>query len=67
MKMKNAPPREPLTVYTLDEWCRLRKLSKATAKRLIAAGKLRATHLSERRVVIRADDDQQFLDACAGE
>jgi hypothetical protein len=60
-------PREPIVVYTLDEWCKMRKVSKATAKRLIAAGKIKATHLSERRVVIRSDHDQEFLDRCSAE
>ena len=56
--------RGPITVYTLDEWCRMRKLSRATARRLNAEGKLKFTQLSERRIGIRSDHDQEYLDAC---
>jgi hypothetical protein len=59
-----AQQRGPIVVYTLDEWCRMRKLSRATARRLNAEGKLKFTQLSERRIGIRSDHDQEYLDAC---
>jgi predicted site-specific integrase-resolvase len=62
-KIAPAQQREPITIFTLDEWCKMRKVSKATARRLIAAGKVKITHLSERRIAIRSDHDQEYLDS----
>jgi predicted site-specific integrase-resolvase len=53
-----------ITVIPLIEWCKLRGISRATARRLILAGKVKATRLSERRIGIRSDHDQEYLDAC---
>jgi hypothetical protein len=33
-------------------------------RRLVLAGKLKLTHLSERRRGVRSDHDQEYLDAC---
>jgi hypothetical protein len=64
-KKKNAPAlRGPITVYSLAQWCEMRGLSMATARRLNADGKLKFTKLSERRIGIRSDHDQEYLDAC---
>ena len=54
-----------LVVHPFKEWCVLRGLSEANARRLIACGRLKATHLSERRIGIRSDHDQEYLDSCA--
>jgi predicted site-specific integrase-resolvase len=59
-----ARAREPIVVYTLPEWCKLRKVSKATARRLNKAGRLKFTKLSERRIGVRSDHDLEYLDSC---
>jgi hypothetical protein len=33
--------------------------------RLIASGRVKATKMSERRIGIRSDHDQEYLDSCA--
>jgi hypothetical protein len=52
----------PLIVYPFLEWCQMRGFSPATGRRLIAAGKVKATQLSTRRIGI--DHDREYLDAC---
>jgi hypothetical protein len=56
--------REPIVVFTLLEWCRMRKVSKQTARRLNKAGRLKFTKLSARRIGIRSDHDREYLDSC---
>jgi predicted site-specific integrase-resolvase len=56
--------RAPIEFYLLREWCQMRGISKATARRLHLAGKLKLTRLSERRVGVRSDHDREYLDAC---
>ena len=46
------------------EWCELRGLSLSTAERLMRAGKVKVTFLSERRKGVRTDHDAEFLDSC---
>jgi hypothetical protein len=46
------------------EWCELRGLSLSTAERLMRAGKVKVTFLSERRKGVRTDHDQEYLDSC---
>jgi len=57
---------QPVVVYTFKQWCELRGFSIATGRRLVAAGKVKVTRLSERRIGIRSDHDQEYLDSCAG-
>ena len=45
-------------------WCSLRGLSKATGRRVIKAGKVKVTQMSERRIGIREDHDREYLDNC---
>jgi hypothetical protein len=47
------------------EWCRLRGISASTGRRLIRAGKVKITDLSPRRIGVREDHDQEYLDSCA--
>ena len=56
-----------LVVYTFKEWCALRGFSEATGRRLIASKQVKVTHLSERRIGIRTDHDQEYLDSCVGD
>jgi excisionase family DNA binding protein len=55
---------ERIIVYSIPEWAKLRGISKSTARRLIKAGRVKVTRLSERRFCIRSDHDQQYLDSC---
>jgi hypothetical protein len=41
----------------------LRGFSTATGRRLVAAGRVKVTRLSERRIGIRSDHDQEYLDS----
>ena len=58
---------ESIVTYTLREWCKLRRISVPTAYRLIKAGKLEVTQLTERRIGIRSDHGREYLDSCARE
>jgi hypothetical protein len=62
---RRAQQREhnPIVVYTVQQWCDLRGFSIATGRRIIAAGKVKVTRLSERRIGIRSDHDRAYLDA----
>ena len=53
-----------LVVYPLNEWSMLRGISVPQARRLIADGRVKVTHLSERRIGIRSDHDLEYLDSC---
>jgi len=53
-----------IIVYPFLEWCRMRGLSVPTGRRLAAAGKVKITQLSERRIGVRSDHDQEYLDSC---
>jgi hypothetical protein len=55
---------QPIIVYPFNEWIKLRGISVATGRRLIAAGKVKVTRLSERRIGIRSDHDAEFLASC---
>jgi hypothetical protein len=57
---------QPLVVYPFVQWCKIRGFSRSTGQRLIAAGRVKVTRLSERRIGIRSDHDQEYLDSCAG-
>ena len=50
-------------VFPFAEWCVLRGFSTATGRRLVAAGRVKVTRLSERRIGIRSDHDQEYLDS----
>jgi predicted site-specific integrase-resolvase len=54
----------PLVVFPFLEWCQMRGISPATGRRLIAAGKVKVTQLSTRRIGVRSDHDREYLDAC---
>ena len=53
-----------LVVYPFEEWCTLRGFSIPTGRRLIAAGRVRVTYLSDRRIGIRSDHDLEYLNSC---
>ena len=61
---KHAPPVQPL-VYTLDEAGVVLNVSYSTLKRMLAAGKLRAIHLSARAVRISAAEVHALVQQAA--
>jgi predicted site-specific integrase-resolvase len=56
--------RDPIIVYPFLDWCKMRGISVATGRRLIAAGRVKVTDLSDRRIGIRSDHDREYLDSC---
>jgi hypothetical protein len=62
---RNASHRSPIIVYPFKDWCKMRGISIATARRLAAAGRVKITHLSERCIGVRSDHDQEYLDSCS--
>jgi predicted site-specific integrase-resolvase len=54
-----------LRVIPFIEWCELRGISPSTGRRLVHTGKVKITQLSVRRIGVREDHDQQYLDSCA--
>ena len=61
----SSEPARLLRVIPFGEWCKLRSISPATGYRIRKAGKIKITHLSERRIGVREDHDREFLDNCA--
>ena len=74
-KRRSARPRAVLPVLpafaddsevlTFKQWCALNGFSESTGRRLIRAGKVRVTQLSERRIGIGEEDNADFQAACA--
>jgi hypothetical protein len=54
-----------VVVYQIPDWCLLRGFSIPTGRRVIKAGRVKVTDLSDRRQGIRSDHDQEYLDSCA--
>jgi hypothetical protein len=59
-----AVQRGHVVVFPFLDWCEMRGISKATGRRLAAAGRVKLTYLSERRIGVRSDHDQEYLDSC---
>jgi hypothetical protein len=59
-----GPPRDRDLVLTFKQWCELNGFSKATGRRVLAAGKCRYLRLSERRIGIRASDNAEYQESC---
>jgi hypothetical protein len=53
-------------ILSFKDWCRLNSISEATGRRLIRAGKVRITRLSERRIGIGELDNADFQAAARG-
>jgi hypothetical protein len=53
-------------ILTFKQWCALNSISEATGKRIIRAGKVRITRLSERRIGIGELDNADFQAAARG-
>jgi hypothetical protein len=54
----------PIIVYPFLDWCKMRGISVPTGRRLIAAGRVKVTQLSDRRMGIRSDHDLEYLNNC---
>jgi predicted site-specific integrase-resolvase len=52
-------------ILSFKAWCSLNNISEATGRRIIRAGKVRVTQLSERRIGIAEDDNADFQARCA--
>jgi hypothetical protein len=52
-------------ILSFKQWCALNGFSESTGRRIIAAGKVRVTQLSERRIGIGEEDNADFQAACA--
>jgi predicted site-specific integrase-resolvase len=62
---RGAQRHQPIYVIPFPrEWASIRGVSVATALRLAKAGKVKVTHMSERKRGVRSDHDQEYLDSC---
>jgi predicted site-specific integrase-resolvase len=52
-------------ILSFKRWCALNSISEATGRRIIRAGKVRVTQLSDRRIGIGEDDNADFQARCA--
>jgi len=57
--------RKSQRILSFTDWCRLNSISESTGRRIIAAGKVRVTQLSERRIGVGEDDNADFQARCA--
>jgi predicted site-specific integrase-resolvase len=59
-----APAQQLHRVLSFREWCELNNISPDTGRRIIAAGKIKVTQLSDRRIGIREDHAAEYQAAC---
>ena len=64
-RQRDESRRTSQKILSFKDWCQLNSISEATGRRLIRAGKVRVTRLSERRIGIGEDDNADFQAACA--
>jgi hypothetical protein len=57
--------RKSQRILSFKQWCELNTISEATGRRIIAAGKVRVTQLSQRRIGVGEDDNADFQARCA--
>jgi predicted site-specific integrase-resolvase len=62
---QHEPSHRSQRILSFKAWCELNSISEATGRRLIKAGKVRVTRLSERRIGIGEDDNAAYQGACA--
>ena len=63
--MLNDSHRKSQRILSFKTWCALNNFSEATGRRIIRAGKVRVTQLSEQRIGIGEDDNADFQARCA--
>jgi hypothetical protein len=64
-RQRDESRRTSQKILSFKDWCQLNSISEATGRRLIRAGKVRVTRLSERRIGIGEDDNADYQTACA--
>ena len=65
MLQKSPPKSEAIRVFSFPKWCEFAGLTPRTGRRLLASGKgPKVTQLSERRIGIRADHHNEWLESC---
>ena len=64
-RQRKESRRKSQRILSFRDWCRLNSISESTGRRIIAAGKVRVTHLSERRIGVGEDDNADFQWRCA--
>ena len=64
-RQRKEPLRKSQRIMSFKDWCALNNFSEATGRRIIRAGKVRVTQLSERRIGIGEDDNADFQARCA--
>ena len=64
-RQRETSRRTSQRILTFKQWCALNSISEATGRRIIRAGKVRITRLSERRIGIGEDDNAEFQASCA--
>ena len=62
---RNEFSRKSQRILSFKDWCRLNSISESTGRRIIAAGKVRVTQLSERRIGVGEEDNADFQSRCA--
>jgi predicted site-specific integrase-resolvase len=55
-----AAMQRPQRVLRFKDWCELNGISQDTGRRLIAAGKVKITQISDHRIGIREDHNEEF-------
>jgi predicted site-specific integrase-resolvase len=63
--MGNETHRKSQRILSFKYWCALNNISEATGRRIIRAGKVRVTQLSDRRIGIGEDDNADYQTRCA--
>jgi hypothetical protein len=64
-RQRKESRRKSQKILSFRDWCRLNSISESTGRRIIAAGKIRVTQLSERRIGVGEDDNADFQARCA--
>jgi predicted site-specific integrase-resolvase len=64
-RSRKYSPRNSQRILPFKDWCALNGFSEATGRRIIAAGKVRVTQLSERRIGVGEEDNADFQARCA--
>ena len=63
-RQRKESRRKSQRILSFRDWCRLNSISESTGRRIIAAGKVRVTQLSERRIGVGEEDNADFQARC---
>jgi hypothetical protein len=64
-RQRKESPRTSQRIMSFRDWCELNGFSPSTGHRIIRAGKVRVTQLSERRIGISESANADYQAACA--